>query len=137
MELVRYTPSEWKAFSSTAHLIAFDEVMHPEDERISFALLVVDGDVPVAYATCLELSSHIVHLSTGGVMPNIKGSTKSHLTHKAVVDYLKERYEVITTRTLNTNHVMVKFCLKQGFNIIGARLFLNKLYLDYCYKKGV
>jgi hypothetical protein len=126
-----YSSDEWKILAQNAHLACFNEDRSPEMNRIDFAILVVDNDVPIAYGTFREVDSETVYMQYGGSFPNVRSTIKSFKAYCACLRYLKERYKRVTTLIENTNLVMMKFAMKQGLRIIGIRNFKGSILLEH------
>lgn len=131
MQIVVCDREHWKQYSENAHLIAFNETGYSEIERCDYALMVVDNDEPLMYATIKELDAMSGYMQRGGAFPSAKGSTKSYRAFELILDFLKERYPYVTMRVENKNLPMLKFAMKAGFIIDGISYFKNKIYLEH------
>jgi hypothetical protein len=129
MHLNVYTSQEWQAYSESAHLICFNQTGREKLERCDLALMVVDGDVPLMYATIKEHDALSAHLSFGGAFPSCRGTTKSVKAYDLIMEYLKKNYEYVTMFVKNTNTPMLKFGLRAGFIITGIDFKHNDTYL--------
>jgi hypothetical protein len=127
------TSDQWKEMSKDAHLICFDEVRDPSMERISFALLVVDDEKPIAYSTVRELDSESVYMQYGGSFH--KNTHSSFKAYSLMIQRLKEMgFLRATTLIENKNAVMLKFAMKIGWLIIGCRFFEGSILLEHLIK---
>ena len=131
MHINVFTHQEWQAYSESAHLICFNQTGRGKLERCDFALMVVDGDVPLMYATIKEHDSLSAHLSFGGAFPSCKGTSKSVKAYDLIMDYLKKNYKYVTMYVKNTNTPMLKFGLRAGFIITGVNYINEKTYLNH------
>lgn len=129
MTLKTFTGQEWLTFSESAHLICFNQTGRGAIERCDKALMVVDGDVPLMYATIKEHDALSAHLSFGGAFPSCKGSSKSVKAYDLIMDYLKKNYKYVTMYVKNTNAPMLKFGLRAGFIITGVDFRHKETYL--------
>jgi hypothetical protein len=131
MDLLLLSPDEWTQYAENAHLICFDEKRPSEMNRIDFALLVVEGNVPLGYMTCREVDNETVYMQYGGAFPSLKGTIKTWNAYCKMMDYLKSRFVRATTLIENTNQVMMKFAMKMGLQIIGIRNFKTQIFLEH------
>jgi hypothetical protein len=131
MEVVELSADEWFQYAADAHLSVFNEIRPPDMNRIDFALMVVDNDVPQTFATCRELDSETVYLQYGGSFPETIGTVKSFRCYEMTLLDLSKIYRRCSTLIENKNKAMLKFAMKVGFEIIGLRVFENKIYLEH------
>lgn len=136
MQILRLTPEEWQDFSEKAHALAFGEQRPQSLDRISYALLGIEGGSPMGYATCQERDSATVYWQFGGVFT--KNSTASFRAYQDLVEYHRARYERVFTFIENTNTVMLKMAMKVGFRIVGIRYFEGSILLEHLldFKEG-
>jgi hypothetical protein len=125
------TPQEWDQYAEKAHLICFDEVMDADINRIDFALVIHEDDVPLSYTTCREFDKNTVYMQFGGAFPSAKNTLKSFFSYKVMLDTLSEKYMRATTLIENTNLPMIKFAMKAGFKIIGVRYYKGSILLEH------
>jgi len=122
---------DWRAMSKPAHQITFGEIRDPDIDRIDFSLITVDDKGEIAgYVTCIEMDRETVYWQHGGAMPEYKGSIYNLKGYTLGINWCREQYKRISTKIENTNTVMLKFALKQGFTIVGTHTFKNKIYVD-------
>lgn len=130
-----YSKDEWKnIFSKNAHEIAFQEKWNPENERIDYAMLLVNETDPVAYATLKEQTPGHVYIQYGGAFPNSKGTVVSYKAFARMIDSLLKRYSKITTLVENTNWGMLKYYWSARFKVEGIRYFNNSTYLEMVFE---
>ena len=124
-----YSGQEWLNYSESAHLICFNQTGRGAIERCDLALMVVDGETPLMYATIKEHDTLSAHLSFGGAFPSCKGTSLSVKAYDLIMDYLKKNYKYVTMFIKNTNTPMLKFGLRAGFIITGIDYRFNEIYL--------
>lgn len=129
----------WKDFSRHAHVICFLEERKPEEDRIDYALLAVESDVPLGFVTVRDLDKYTSYWQHGGTFPGTRGSTKVLRVMQAFIEEAKSRgYERIGFRVLNTNRAMLKLAFHLNFLVIGVRMFGGEIYLEHMLSlKGV
>jgi hypothetical protein len=125
------SPVEWQELSEVAHLVCFDELRPKSLDRIDFALVVVEENVPLAYTTVKELDSESAYMQFGGAFPSAKGTAKSLSSYLEMVSFLKSKYKRISTIIQNTNTPMMKFAMKADFLVIGVRIRDAEVYLEH------
>ena len=132
MEVRMLSPDEWSEVSQEAHKICFDELKLAEYDRISFALMAVDEEKPLAYMTLQELDGLTVYLQHGGAFPGTRGSVNSYLAYVAMLKELKKLgYQRAGTYIENTNKPMLKMAMKAGWLITGIRTFEGSVLLEH------
>lgn len=131
MKVVKLSSDEWKMYAEDAHLICFNERMSAELNRIDFALVVHEGDVPLAYTTCREFDANTVYMQFGGAFPSVRGTLKSFQCYMKMLEALKSHYKRATTLIENNNIPMLKFAMKAGFLITGVRYFKGSVLLEH------
>lgn len=134
MRLEVLNSQEWALFSKDMHTDVFNDPHYWSIERIDFAILVIENEIPVGFATVRILDEVSVYLQYGGALTKNKFFNFSG--YQLVINFLKERYFNITTYIENENTTMLKFAMKAGFRIMGIRTFKNKIYLEH-YTKGL
>lgn len=127
--VLKYEKIKWDQFSEDAHKIAFGTIKPVSQDRLDFALIVINEDqnVPMGYVTCRELDSDTVYWQFGGAMPGTKNTKNSWEAYKALVDWCELKYKRITTLIENDNLVMLKMAMKVGFRISGIRYYKGVL----------
>lgn len=132
MNVIGMKPQEWADYSKEAHLLCFNEIKAVDMDRISFALLAVDEEKPVAYMTIQELDGMTAYLQHGGSFPETRGSANSWKAYVSMLKYLKEMgYVRGGTYIENTNKPMLKFAMKAGWLITGIRTFEGTVLLEH------
>lgn len=131
MKLVFMAREQWQHYSEHAHKISFGEIGYEKLDRCDYALMVVDDEKPLMYATIKELDAESAYLQRGGAMPETKGTANSYRTYEMILDYLKTNYKYISMRIENNNFPMLKFAMKSGFKIEGITYAKKKIYLDH------
>lgn len=131
MKIVEIAKEDWSRFSEAAHKACFNELRPASLDRIDYALLVIENEVPMAYATIKEYDPEYAYWQYGGSFPPCRDSFKSWKAYKMVHEYTKEKYKRVSTLIENTNTVMLKFAMKIGFKIIGVRYFGGSIMLEH------
>lgn len=134
MNVTRIEKDAWtEHFAEHAHKIAFGEKQSPQDQRIDYALFVVDeGDSPCGYITVREWDSETAYWQFGGALPKAKGNIKSWRAYEASVQWTKEKgYKRIATYIENNNRAMLRFAERAGFVITGVRNFKGSILLEH------
>lgn len=121
---------QWNALAENAHLTCFKEERPAHLNTFDFAVMVEENDVPLAYATCIELDSESVYMQHGGAFPSAAKSAKAYLAYKSILNFLRGTHKRASTRIRNTNLPMLKMALKEGFIINGIDYYEdNQVYL--------
>lgn len=124
-------PTQWEKVSEATHLVCFSEHRPRDLDRVDFAMVVSDGDMPVAYMTVKEHDAETVYLQHGGRFPHSLGAGKSLRAYVLMLNRLSELgYERANTLIENTNTAMQKVALKVGWKITGTRFFDGKLLVE-------
>lgn len=131
MAISFYSPDDWKKYSRESHLLAFNEDRSPEMERIDYAMIVGDGNVPWGYITVREIDAESAYVSYGGSFPGTKGTTKAVSGYRELFDYLASKYDRATTLIENTNRPMLKMAMQFGWLIKGIRYFKGSILLEH------
>lgn len=109
--------------SEKIHAVCFKEERPKDFERFNFALVCSNEDRGMtAYSTILEFDAESAYMQNGGTFPD----TPKFLTVKSyfmMVNWLKRKYPVITTRIFNYNKPMINMAMKAGFDIIGVESY--------------
>ena len=131
IEVRKLSNEEWSKMAENAHLICFDEKRPSEMDRISYALLNVDGEKVLNYCTVRELDSESVYWQFGGAFPNSKGTVHSARSYARNIKWTFDQgYKRITTYVKNTNTNMFRIQLKCGFLPIGMRTVQGDIYIE-------
>lgn len=123
IELQVVPRDEFSKIDSLVHKACFGEDRPSDFNRYDYALICrnIDKDILTAYATILEHDSETAYMQHGGALSDDRMATvKSYLM---MIKWLKEKYEVITTRILNTNTAMLKMAMQAGFLIHGVESY--------------
>ena len=111
---------DWEASQREGSPICFSEYKDASLDRIDFALLAESGERMMGYLTCREHDAETIYWQYGGTFPGTRETSMSRSVHYAAVLWCKERYKRITTVIENTNTVMLKLALINGFKIVGC-----------------
>ena len=126
----KLSPEQWRKLSKDVHLVAFHEVSDPAEDRIDYALLIVDRQTPAGYMTVKEMDGGTAYLQHGGAFPNHAGTVHAFRQYSVAIKELSAQYDYIWTRIENTNTAMIKMALNVGFVINGTYFHEPKLYLE-------
>lgn len=130
MNLEILSKEEWASLSESAHRLAFDSFRCAGMDRVDFALLAQEDNVPWGYITIHENNAKSVYWQYGGAFPGTRGSSKVYVAYKAAFDWTMERYSRIYTLIENTNVAMLKLAMKVGFRIMGVRHVDGHTYVE-------
>lgn len=132
IEVTKYSPAEWDLFAEEAHKVVFREIRKPDMNRISYALLLTEDKVPLAYATLRELDKESVYWQHGGVFPPAEKNVSAVKCYLRVLSYCVDAgYHRVTTYIENTNKAMLKMALTVGFIPMGIRYFDKQIFLEF------
>lgn len=124
--------NDWKGLSEMAHLITFNEMKHPDFDRITFALIAKnEKEILLSYVTCRETDKDTLYWQFGGSFPGTIKTSVSFLSYQAAVNWCRPRYKRIVMFIENTNIVMLKMAMKIGFLIKGMKVFGNHVLLEH------
>lgn len=128
----RVSPENWKGIAQKAHALCFGKTIDPETfERLDYALLVIGVDEkPMGYATCLEVSSEVLHWGFGGAFPGTRSTAASWEAYLALIAWVGERYAAVTTAIESDNVVMLKMAMKAGYRIVGTHTCVDKIFVQ-------
>lgn len=131
MKTLMFSADEWKNMAENAHRYCFAEIRPSDMDRISYALMGVDGEVPTGYVTVRELDSESVYWQYGGAFKSIEKSINVLKTYQGFINRTKEMgVKRISTYIQNTNLPMLKMAMHCGFRIIGTRTFKNEIFCE-------
>lgn len=132
IEIEKLSPSEWDLFAEDAHKIAFNEIRKPDMNRISYALLLTENKVPLAYATVRELDAETAYWQHGGVFPPAEKTVSAVKCYLKVLSYCVDAgYKRVTTYIENTNKAMLKMAITIGFIPMGVRYFKQQIFVEF------
>jgi len=132
MRVEKLTPLEWKELSPTLHKQVFQHTIHPEWERIDYALICVDEDNAVqGYLTAREQDENTVFWQWGGVMPLARGTAGSGRGLQKLLAWASERYTRMKTYVENDNTPMLRLYLMLGAKIVGIKYYEGKVFLEH------
>lgn len=126
----KISPQAWKSIGAKAHQLAFGEGRPTGQERLDFALLVLEDDTILGYMTCRELDAVTLQWLYGGVI----GKSHACLTWRglrAAIHWCKAAgYEKLLSIVENTNRAMLKLELTLGFLIFGLRMHAGHVLVE-------
>lgn len=132
---------DWKRdFSEAMHRLVFNAIKPGSFDRIDYALLFIDEgeNTPIGYITLRELDQNAVYMQFGGAIPKYQGNMAVYRCYQMAISFLKEKYEVLTTKIENVNKSMLKFAMREGFLIVGAAQIRGATMLEHIMEmKGV
>lgn len=103
-------------------MACFKEERDPDFDRYDYAIICNNEKRDIlAYATILEHDARSAYMQHGGTF-----STNGLITVKSymlIIDWLKKKYPILTTRIFNTNVPMLKLALQAGFLIHGVEYY--------------
>ena len=135
LHLERLTPDDWSKLSKDAHKIVFCDEREPEMDRIDYALLVTDGETPCCFSTQIELDEKSVYMQHGGAFPSVANGIYTVKGYFMLINELKKKYSVISTRTWNLNIKMIKLALAAGLLINGVEFIDGEIFLNLMWRK--
>lgn len=135
LELKKVSPQEWQKLAPHAHKISFHEDRALDMDRISYALMVVNEKDPCSYSTIIELDRKSAYMQHGGAFPNITGTTYVLRSYMMMMNWLKENYEMISTRIFARNKPMIKLALMTDLEIVGTENNEGETILIWLWKK--
>lgn len=124
LKVHKISPDDWALLAENAHRAIFNETKPATQERIDFALLVVDAktDDVYSYVTCKEFAPDFLYWSYGGAFPLAAGGMLAWRCYQAMMDLcLDFGYKQVFYLIENTNAPMLKMAAKGGAKIIGLR----------------
>lgn len=132
IELKILSPIEWKEMAENAHLAVFNEIWDKEIERIDFALVTVlkRTNTIISYLTAQKIDSDTAYAQYGGAFDSYKGTAIVYLSFHYMIEFLKSNFKRVTTLVENNNYPMLKFYMKESFQITGIRYFKNSTFLE-------
>jgi hypothetical protein len=126
MRLETLSPVGWRELSKNAHLATFGVDRDPDQDRVNYALLVHNDKVPCSYATIIELDSKTAYMQHGGAFPSVAKTVHTVKSYVMMTDYLKSRYDIVSTKIQNKNLPMLKLALAAGLEINGLEISEGK-----------
>lgn len=131
MKVILVNKEDWKqSFSRYAHEAAFGKIRDPEHERIDYALLAINGAVPVGYATVRELDRDTAYWPYGGVFPQWHGTPVSNKVFETCLckqGTLTKRLRFLVERK---NFPMLRIALKKEFLVTGLRVSGEDVFVE-------
>ena len=125
---------KWKELAENCHRLAFKEERPLDLITCDYAILVTSNDDKImGFATIIELTKKSAYMQHGATMPETQGTANTARLYHLVLAYLKDNYDRLTTRILNTNRSMLKLSLSadlivHGIDCIGGETFLNLMW---------
>lgn len=135
--LEKASKEEWSKLSHDVHMTSFGESRPADQDRIDYALVIRNDDAMCGYATIIEIDKSSAYMQHGGAFPAVKDSPFSIRCYFMMMNWLKEHYDIISTRILNKNTPMVKFALTAGLEINGIDVVDGNVFLNLFWKKNV
>jgi hypothetical protein len=122
LSLEKLPPEKWAELSKSAHLATFGTDRDPAQDRINYALLVHNQEAPCSYSTIIELDSKSAYMQHGGAFPNVAKSVWTVKSYVLMTNYLKERYETVSTKIFHKNTAMLKLAMAAGLSVSGLEV---------------
>ncbi len=131
IEVKKIPADEWEAMKADAHISVFEEL--PGNERVDFALLSVLSKTQeiIQYITIREYDADSIHWYYGGSFPKYKGGMIAYRSTEAMLNWARDNYKRVSFLAANNNYAMLKFGIKNRFQIVGVRLVSNGLLLEH------
>jgi len=129
VQLKKLTPEEWYRYAEECHRLIFKTQRDPWIDRISYAFLAYDDSGPIGYVTCRELDRDSLYWQYGGAIEERRG-VASVRTFDAILEEARSKYRRVTTYVENNNVGYLHLLMKQGFRVVGMRVFEGKIYLE-------
>lgn len=128
----RIEKENWAHMSSSAHLISFGERHLSHEDRIDYALMIVDEEsfIPAGYMTIKEMDSKTAYIQHGGALPEHKGTVHVLKRFMQFTKYLTSQYDYVWMRVDTKNFPMLKIAMRTGFEIVGTYFHAPKLFLE-------
>ena len=131
MKVHRIQADKWAQMSETFHAVVFGQPFADSSERIDYALTVTNAEQKlIGYSTVREETGSVAYMQYGGALPEKQNTASVWWAYKELVDWLAERYDVVTTRIENTNLPMLRIATKVGFLITGVRTWDGRVLLE-------
>lgn len=132
LDVKRIEKEAWHVLAGPAHEAVFKEAWEADAERIDFTLITTDpNNTLVQYATIRELDCDTAYIQYGGSFPSYRGTTVAFDSFRAILAWLFEHYKGVTFLTQNNNYAMLKFAIKERFEIVGMRTFRGNIMLEH------
>ncbi len=128
--LERLTPDEWSTMSQSAHKIVYGKDRAPDLDRIDYAILIRNDSEPCGFATIDEVEKRSAYMQDGGAFPSAEKTVFAVKGYVMIVNYLKEKYDYITTHISNKNLRMLKLALSAGFVVMGVEVHKGQILLN-------
>jgi len=135
--LSKLTAQQFAKFSHDIHGETFGDSGLSDVEKIDYAIIMMSEDEePIIWATIHEENKLVAYMQAGGSFNSSRAKTTApYRAYCILMDWLTQRYSVITTRIENTNKSMLKCAISQGFVVQGMRSAGFKLLLEL-HKRG-
>lgn len=121
ISLEQVSREEFGKISSDAHMVCFETSRPASFERYDYALVCYDEQKLTAYSTILEYDAETAYMQNGGALT--KNGLKTVRSYLMMIEWLKKKYPVITTKISNTNNPMLKLAIQAGFLIHGVEYY--------------
>lgn len=121
---------DWKVMSKNAHSLCFEDEQDPSILTCSYVLFLTDkSDTPAGYATVIEINTLSAYLQHGGAMPHLRGTSGAAVAYKTTIDFVKQKYEKLSTKIRNDNIRMLRLAMSEGFRICGVESTDGETYV--------
>ncbi len=131
-EVKKLSKEQWQELAQGVHSIVFKEIQDADYNRISYALLLVEkeSDVVTSYITIQEMDAKWAYIQYGGAFPNYQKGLYVVRGFHQLLNYLRERYDKISTFVENSNYAMLKLYMREGFLVTGIKYFRETILLE-------
>jgi hypothetical protein len=132
LTVIKVEKEQWREhFSAHAHRATFGKLRDPLQERIDYALLCVDGEVPVGYVTVRELDHETVYWPYGGVFPDWHATPKVLRIARKLFRSQGTLAPRLRFLVEHENVPMLKIALQLGARIVGVRASSPEFYVEF------
>lgn len=128
-EVQEAPPEEWAKLAENAHLVGFGEKRPADMNRYAKVIVAVADAGLLGYIGVIEHGSRIGHMQHGAAMPLIRGKGRTREVYDAMMDFLKNQYDVLTAMVKNDNLKMIALHHGHDLRIIGCNLYIDGVYL--------
>lgn len=113
-------PKNWLQHCEVAAHRAVFGVDPPQGLKLDYALMFLEGERQISYATIRELDDGCAHITCWGIFHSFRGKGYLEQITDAGLGWLMERYKTITKSPENTNILCITRMLNAGFKIVGT-----------------
>lgn len=134
-QLFKVSKDEWNKLAENAHLAVFKERRDPSMNTFDYALVVATPTDIYGYATIIEMDAKSAYMQHGGSLPTIRSTAHAKGIYHNMIEWLKERYEHLSTRIENKNLAMLKLAMSEGLLVNGCDCYPDGVFLHLRWAK--